>query len=257
MAHEAGDFLITYLLTNNKKMNLFELLSTFKSEEDFLLFLTKRRWSGGVRCSFCACRHVSNRKNAHRYKCHECNRSFSVTSGTLMHATKLPLSKWFLAISIISNAKKGLSSLQLARDLGVNKNTAWYLQMRIRAAMHEDSTLGGLLLPLKSRSRSLKKKDSNLFHRENPMYGLIKKKALTIVGKKSRSNEVIYVNVHADKIKTRTQMLLARALTGQFHRLNLTYLSKYIHEIEVKSHHQPNDLFCLLLGRCAGLSATW
>ena len=55
-----------------------------------------------------------------------------------MEATKLPLIKWFMAIGLILNAKKGISSLQLARDIGVNKNTAWYLQKRIRLAMDEE-----------------------------------------------------------------------------------------------------------------------
>jgi transposase-like protein len=56
---------------------------------------------------------------------------------TIFEDTKLALPKWFLAISIILNAKKGLSSRQLSRDLGINRNTAWYLQMRIRKAMQE------------------------------------------------------------------------------------------------------------------------
>jgi len=60
-----------------------------------------------------------------------------------MHSSKLPLPKWFAAIFLIVNAKKGISSLQLARDLDVNKNTAWYLQKRIREAMSSGS--GGLL----------------------------------------------------------------------------------------------------------------
>ncbi|OBQ52759.1 hypothetical protein VQ01_12450 [Tamlana sp. s12] len=56
-----------------------------------------------------------------------------------MHASKLPLPKWFAAIFLIVNAKKGISSLQLARDINVNKNTAWYMQKRIREAMYSDS----------------------------------------------------------------------------------------------------------------------
>ena len=64
-----------------------------------------------------------------------------MTVGTIFHKTKLDLQKWFLAISLILNAKKGVASRQLARDLEVNKDTAWYLQMRIRRAMLQDSAL--------------------------------------------------------------------------------------------------------------------
>ena len=57
--------------------------------------------------------------------------------GTIFEDTKLPLPKWFMAIALILNAKKGISSRQLSRDLGINRNTAWYLQMRIRQVMQE------------------------------------------------------------------------------------------------------------------------
>jgi transposase-like protein len=66
--------------------------------------------------------------------------------GTLFESTKLPITKWFFAIHLITNAKKGISSLQLARDLHVNKNTAWFLQKRIRQAMKdEDCILSGII----------------------------------------------------------------------------------------------------------------
>ncbi len=66
---------------------------------------------------------------------------FSVTVDTIFHHTHLPLQKWFLAISLVLNAKKGISARQLARDLEVNKNTAWYMGMRIRNAMFEQGEL--------------------------------------------------------------------------------------------------------------------
>jgi transposase-like protein len=66
--------------------------------------------------------------------------------GTIFESTKLPITKWFFAIHLIINAKKGISSLQLARDLHINKNTAWFLQKRIRQAMKdEDCTLNGII----------------------------------------------------------------------------------------------------------------
>lgn len=78
-----------------------------------------------------------------RHQCNSCNRSYSLLVGTIFEDTKLALPKWFLAITLILNAKKGLSSRQLGRDLGIYRNTAWYLQMRIRKAIQEgdDSNL--------------------------------------------------------------------------------------------------------------------
>lgn len=76
-----------------------------------------------------------------RHHCNGCRKSFSVTVGTIFHDTRLPLQKWFLAISLILNAKKGISARQLARDLEVNKNTAWSMGMRIRDGMKQDTSL--------------------------------------------------------------------------------------------------------------------
>ena len=66
--------------------------------------------------------------------------------GTIFEDTNMELPKWFVAIGLILNAKKGLSSRQLARDIEVNRNTAWYMQMRIRKAMNEhDLILSGII----------------------------------------------------------------------------------------------------------------
>lgn len=67
--------------------------------------------------------------------------SYSVTVRTIFHKTKVDLQKWFLAVSLVLNAKKGISARQLARDLEVNKNTAWFMLMRIRNAMREQGKL--------------------------------------------------------------------------------------------------------------------
>lgn len=72
-----------------------------------------------------------------RYHCNACNTTYSVTVGTIFQKTKIDLQRWFVAISLVLNAKKGISARQLARDLDVNKNTSWLMLMRIRRAMVE------------------------------------------------------------------------------------------------------------------------
>jgi transposase-like protein len=74
-------------------------------------------------------------KDGLRYHCNNCNTSYSVTVGTIFHKTHVDLQKWFLAMAMIINALKSISVRQLARDIEVNKNTAWYMVMRIRQAM--------------------------------------------------------------------------------------------------------------------------
>jgi transposase-like protein len=122
-------------------MNIIQIYKQFPTHEDCIAHLESVRWPGGARCPYCKSDRVSALPSEHRHHCNACNTSFSVTVGTIFHNTKLDLQKWFLAISLILNAKKGISSRQLSRDLEVNKNTAWYMAMRIRKAMTEQREL--------------------------------------------------------------------------------------------------------------------
>lgn len=126
-------------------MDLSRILAEFRTEEQCLSYLVKIRWSGLPECTNCGSFRVYKRKCSPRFKCGECNQSFSVKVGTIFHASKLPLTKWFLAISVVLSAKKGISSRQLARTIAVNNDTAWYMQSRIRRAMNEDHSLYGLV----------------------------------------------------------------------------------------------------------------
>ena len=78
------------------------------------------------------------------HKCNECAKPFSVTVGTIMEDSKIPLNKWLMAFRLISSAKKGFSAHELHRDLGITYKSAWFLAHRIREAMaDDDSPLGG------------------------------------------------------------------------------------------------------------------
>ncbi|MFO8101217.1 MAG: IS1595 family transposase, partial [Dehalococcoidia bacterium] len=118
-------------------MNIISIYNKFPTDYDCLEHLEKVRWQGTPICPYCKSDKTTPAPKEHRHHCNNCNTTFSVTVGTIFHHTHLPLQKWFLAISLVLNAKKGISARQLARDLEVNKNTAWLLAMRIRKAMYE------------------------------------------------------------------------------------------------------------------------
>lgn len=119
------------------QMNVSEVFTRFSSQEACIQYLEGLRWQNEPECPYCKSKQSSQRKDTYRHQCNNCNSSYSVLVGTIFEDTKLPLFKWFLAISLMLNAKKGLSALQLGRDIGVNRKTAWYLQMRVRKAMQD------------------------------------------------------------------------------------------------------------------------
>ncbi|MCE5323713.1 IS1595 family transposase [bacterium] len=118
-------------------MNIVSVYEKFPTESDCINYLEQVRWSGTPVCPYCKSDRTTPLPEEHRHHCNNCNTSFSVTVGTIFHHTHLPLQKWFLALTLILNAKKGIAARQLARDLDVHRNTAWYLSMRIRNAMAE------------------------------------------------------------------------------------------------------------------------
>lgn len=127
-------------------MNLIDVNKAFATEDQCLDFLEGMRWPQGVRCPVCGAdkisritrKTVSKNKRDRQYACLEptCNHRFSATAGTVFHRSHLPLSKWFMAIAIVMDAKKGMSALQLQQHLGIGSyRTAWYMVHRIRKAM--------------------------------------------------------------------------------------------------------------------------
>ncbi len=114
-------------------MNITEIFKSFPTQKSCIEYLENTRWKGTPTCPYCKSSNVAIHE--HRHRCYTCKTSFSVTVRTIFHHTHIPLQKWFLAISLILNARKGISALQLSRDLEVNKNTAWRIAMQIRKAM--------------------------------------------------------------------------------------------------------------------------
>lgn len=119
-------------------MNLLSIFSRFPDQEACIEHLEQVRWGDKPACPHCGSLHVARKadgKRVGRWNCHDCKSSFNVLSKTIFERTQLPLQKWFLAIGLVVNAKKSLSSYQLARDLELNQKSAWYMQTRIRGAM--------------------------------------------------------------------------------------------------------------------------
>ena len=119
------------------KMNLAALDTAFDTDAECRQALEELRWPDGVKCLRCGSDKISRISTRKQYDCDACRYRFSVTSGTIFHDSHLPLPKWFLAILLMCEAKRGISANQMKRTLGVAHKTAWYLCHRIREAMRE------------------------------------------------------------------------------------------------------------------------
>ena len=120
---------------------LIQLNDHFANEQICREHLATLRWGkdGIPCCPFCGVVGAYSIESGKRYKCKDkaCHRKFSVTVGTIFENTKLPLRVWFTAIYLACNSSKGVSSLQLSRNLGITQKTAWFVLSRIREMLKD------------------------------------------------------------------------------------------------------------------------
>ena len=120
-------------------MSLPEFLKRFGSEAQCEAALEQARWPDGFACPCCEHKVCSIFKHGshNMYQCSACRHQTSLIAGTIFQKTKLPLTTWFLAIYLISQAKTGISALALKRHLGVSYHTAWLVHHKLMDAMSE------------------------------------------------------------------------------------------------------------------------
>lgn len=115
-------------------LSLYEFFKKFPDEEAARKFFEEKRWPHTRFCPHCGSVSVAEVKN-HRpmpYRCRDCRAHFSVRTGTVLADSRLPLHKWLMAIYMLTTARKGIPSTQVARELGITQKSAWFLCQRIR-----------------------------------------------------------------------------------------------------------------------------
>jgi transposase-like protein len=129
-------------------INLSLMSPLFHDEDAAREFLEARLWPNGPVCPHCGCCDApykltpkAGSKSPVRpgvYKCRACRKQFTVRVGTIFEDSHIPLCKWLAALHLMTSSKKGISSLQISRELGITPKSAWFLTHRIREAMRED-----------------------------------------------------------------------------------------------------------------------
>lgn len=118
-------------------VNLISLVERYSDESKCRTYLESLKWQDSVKCPRCGSDKISRIEKRGQFDCDECRYQFSVTSGTIFHDSHLPLWKWFLAVYLMTESKKGMSANQMHRSLAISYKTAWYLCHRIRKAIEE------------------------------------------------------------------------------------------------------------------------
>jgi transposase-like protein len=116
-------------------MTMQEFQEQFGTEESCRAYLYRKRWPNGFICPKCGHTEHFDIKSRNKYQCKACNHQTTVTAGTVMEKTRTPLTKWFAAIYLVAEDKRGLSATALQRKIGAAYFTAWTMLQKIRFAM--------------------------------------------------------------------------------------------------------------------------
>lgn len=120
-------------------VSTYEFFKRFPDQESARLHIEKQRWNGEPRCPHCGeVRRVQVRTVEGYFRCLSCKKDFTVRTGTIFERSHVPLHKWLYAIYLVVTARKGISSLQLSKEIGVTQKTAWFMLQRIREACGND-----------------------------------------------------------------------------------------------------------------------
>ena len=115
-------------------VSLYQFFQRFPNEEAAREYFEHNRWAGEVSCPHCGSLSVASIKSMKPmpYRCRDCRQHFSVRTATVLAESRLPLHKWLMAIYMMTTARKGIPSTQMARELGITQKSAWFLAQRIR-----------------------------------------------------------------------------------------------------------------------------
>jgi transposase-like protein len=115
-------------------ISTFQLFEMFPDQKTARVYLESRLWPNGVRCPVCGTGdRITTRKGGY-YRCNQCKEDFTVRTGTIFERSHVPLHKWIYAMYLVVTARKGISSMQLAKEIGVTQKTAWFVLGRLREA---------------------------------------------------------------------------------------------------------------------------
>lgn len=175
-----------------------DIVVYFPTETSCIKHLEKLRWKDQVISPFDENSKVYNCKN-NKYRCRNSGKYFNVKTNTIFHNSRIPLQKWFIAIWMLSNRKSKMTSVFLAKEIGITQKTAWYMMQRIKAYLEADN---GIV-----KSKKKKRAPRNAIKKEKTP---IAKVAKPVIVETKEIETINLTSVEKEKLKMSEWLLLLK-----------------------------------------------
>jgi transposase-like protein len=176
-------------------ISTIQLFAMFPDQETARVYLESRLWPNGVACPTCSGQDRITTRKGGFYRCNQCKLDFTVRTGTIFERSHVPLHKWIHAMYLLVTSRKGISSMQLAKEIGITQKSAWFVLQRLREACGNDPTVLQGIIEVDETYIGGKEGNKHVGKKQNLGRGTIGKTA--VVGMRERGGRTKAMTVKA------------------------------------------------------------